>query len=173
MSYPTSPPDFQSKNPSRVARQGLPVNGFITWKLSVCPSTTSTCPGFKSAAFLTIKGLTLSFNAFSPSRASVHLSKLLSLNHSAYLRKVISLGKISCPRSFKMCLVNEIALPIENALGDSRICINILICSSFKVVLYSLRVEYLYCPTSAVQSCYSLIMPASDKVSRLKLCPRF
>ena len=152
MSYLTSPPDFQSKNPSRVARQGFPVNGFITWKLSVCPSATSTCPGFKSAAFLTINGLTLSFNAFSPSLASVHLSKLLSLNHSAYLRKVISFGKISCPRSFNICLVSEIALPIEKELGDNKICINILICSSFKVVLYSFLVEYLYCPTNAVQS---------------------
>ena len=37
----------------------------------------------------------LSFNAFSPCRASVHLSKLLSLNHSAYLLKVTSLGRIS------------------------------------------------------------------------------
>ena len=152
MSYPTSPPDFQSKKPSKVARQGLPVNGFITWKLSVCPSATSTCPAFKSAAFLTMNGLTLSFRAFSPSLASIHLSKLLSLNHSAYLRKVISFGKISCPRSFKICLVKEIALPIENALGDNKICINIFVCSSFKVVLYYLRVEYLYCPTSAVQS---------------------
>ncbi len=112
MSYPTSPPDFQSKNPSKVARQGLPVNGFITWKLSVCPSATRTCPGFKSTAFLTIKGLTLSFNAFSPSRARVHLSKLLSRNHSAYRLNVISLGKISCPRSFRICFVKEIAFPL-------------------------------------------------------------
>ena len=42
--------------------------------------------------------------------------------------------------------------PIEKALGDNNICINIFICSSFKVVRYSFRVEYLYCPTKQVQS---------------------
>ena len=64
MSYPTSPPDFQSKKPNKVALQGLPVNGFITWKFKVCPSAINTCPGYSNDAFLTIYGSTLSFKAF-------------------------------------------------------------------------------------------------------------
>ena len=71
---------FQSKNPISVALDGFPVNGLITLKFKVCPSATNTCPTSSILVSLTIYGSTLSFNAFIPSRARVHLSRFESLN---------------------------------------------------------------------------------------------
>ena len=68
---------------------------------------------------------------------------------------VISLGSVSYPFAVNICFVRLMDLPIEKLLGERSIFRKILICSSFKVVLYSFREEYLYCPTNEVQSLHS------------------
>src|SRR5574344_1359725 len=135
MSYPTSPPDFQSRKPINVALEGLHVNGFITWKFKVCPSAIKTCPTSSILTSLTIYGSTLSFKAFIPSRARVHLSKLFALYHLAYLLNVTSVGIFSAFFSFRIYCVNDIALPIENLFGDKSMFKNILISFSLRLVL--------------------------------------
>ena len=84
---------------------------------------------------LTIYGSTLSFNAFIPSRARVHLSKLFALYHLAYLLKVTSVEIFSAFFSFRIYCVNDIALPTENLFGDKSIFKNILISFSLRLVL--------------------------------------